>query len=252
MGVKTTVTLSKVQKLFPTLLIVDINSTSDGIIDTTYILKSKSDSYILKKYENKTKEQINIHLRLLKKLHSSNLNVPHYLTTSNDWYVFRYIHGSYIKYINYYSLKKLAILLRKIHSNTYKSYCGKDISQRIDVKAAINKQKQYYYFYKKFLPLKSMSTKRNGIIHGDISFNNILERGSIISILDFTDSADGRFSFDIAVILNSLCSHPNKAHYINYFLHVYNQNNFFKIAEKDLLEDLDNAKLFYQLLKRTV
>jgi len=252
MGVKTTITLKQVQNYFPQLNVIALTPTLEGITDTTYILHTNMKQYVLKKYENKTQEQIATHLKLLQKLHSCSIDVPQLITNVNGWYVFNYTKGTYLKTINYYSLKQIALMIKKIHQCTKKYYCDRDISERINIKDALKGQKRHYYFYKKFLPLKSIPKSQDGLIHGDIFWDNILNKGTKISIIDFSDAANGRFSFDLGVTLSSLCSHPNRRHYIDFFLKVYNQNNRFKITKYALLEDLVYAKLFYELLKRNI
>jgi len=252
MGVKTTITLKEVQALFPHLKIDSLVPTVDGIIDTTYILHASKESYVLKKYEHKTQEQIAMHLELLKKLDSCSLSVPKLITNLKEWYVFSYAQGNYLKIINYYSLRKIARIIKKIHQCTKKYYCNRDISQRINISSVLNIQKQCYYAYKKFLPLKNIPTHKDGLIHGDIYIDNILTQGAKLSIVDFSDAADGRFSFELGVALSSLCAHPNRQHYVNFFLKVYNQNSRFKITKKELLVDLEYAKLFYELLRNNI
>jgi len=252
MGVKTTITLKQVQSYFPKLNVIALTPTLEGITDTTYILHNNTKKYVLKKYENKAQKSITTHLKLLQKLHSCSLDVPKLITNVNGWYVFSYTQGSYFKTINYYSLQRIALMIKKIHHCTQKYYCNRDISERINIEYALKREKKHYYFYKKFLPLKSMSKSRDGLIHGDIFWDNILNKGTKVSIIDFSDAADGRFSFDLGVTLSSLCSHPNRKHYIDFFLKVYNQNNRLKITKHALLEDLEYAKLFYELLKRNI
>ena len=250
MGVQTPITLQEVQELFPTLKIITLEPTIDGIIDTTYLVHTSNNSFILKRYEQKTNTQINTHLNILHKLHLCKLDTPRFITESKGWYLFHFTKGNYLSTVDYSSLKKIARALQQMHKCTRQHFCDRDISERININKALQNQKKYYYHYKRFLPLKKIPKNNDGIIHGDIFFDNILENDNKIYFLDFSDAANGRFSFDLAVILSSLCSHPQRQHYINFLLHVYNQNNSFKVTKKELLSDLKYAKLFYDLLKR--
>ena len=58
MGVKTAISLKEVNLLFGSYNFTHIGPTTNGIMDTTYILKNNSSAFILKKYERDVSQKI--------------------------------------------------------------------------------------------------------------------------------------------------------------------------------------------------
>lgn len=253
MGVITKIGIKEVQELFPSFSFIKLTLTTEGLIDTTYIVEDKCKKYILKKYENKTELQIQTHLQLLKKLSLHNITVPQLISQSYPWFLYNYIDGEHPTQINYFNLQQIAICIKKIHKCTRAYSINKHIFDRINISNALHHQrKTSFYYYKKYLKLKKMDRSSDGIIHGDIFTQNIVISNNNIAIIDFIDAADGSFSFDLAVALSSLVKHPSRQHYIDYFLQVYNQTNHQKISKKTLLKKIQYAKLFYELLRKNL
>ncbi len=73
MGVKTEITLSELNLLFPSYGFTKISPTASGIIDTTYIVHTKTNGYILKRYERDIPHKIILDIRLLNNLKSVGL-----------------------------------------------------------------------------------------------------------------------------------------------------------------------------------
>jgi len=226
MGLVTKISLQEAQELFAIFSFTKLTPTTEGIIDTTYIVENSNKKYILKKYENKTPLQLQNHIEFLNRLARHNLNVPQLVAESNLWFLFNYIKGEHPTSITYFNLRQIAINTRKIHNCTRGYYVKRHIFDRINILDALKYQKKdSFYYYKKYLDLKNMQRSVDGLIHGDIFPQNILITNSNIAIIDFIDAADGSLIFDLAVALSSLAKHPNRQHHIENFENFYNQTN---------------------------
>ena len=113
MGVITKITPKEVNKLFPSYNCVKLIPTSSGIIDTTYIMQTKTSSYILKKYERDIKEKIKQDIKLLKTLKDSGLNVPVCIDNVDDWYVYEKLQGKQVNVVKTFHIQELARFLAK-------------------------------------------------------------------------------------------------------------------------------------------
>jgi len=245
MGVKSIISLEEVKRLFGDFECSSLTPTTDGVIDTTYLL----DGYILKRYERDIQEKIEYDINLLKRLKESNLNVSLALSQSDGWYLYERLEGESPKNIKLFHIQSLARFMAKLHSKTYKQDCGSHFLESYDLDAILSFTKERYFVYFKSLEsIKGYKMRSDGFIHGDVFRDNTLFHGSKIALFDFIDGGCGAFVFDIAVAL--MAFNPNKRYaHTKLFLKTYNQKAPKKIAEKELIESMRVAAKLYALLR---
>ena len=248
MGVKTIITLEKLNTLFTSYNFIKISSTTTGIMDTTYIVFTKQNSYILKHYERDIENKIIKDAKLLDELKSNSLNVSRLLDSYNGWYIYERLLGDEPKNIKTFHIQALARFLSKMHKLTYKKSLDSNFInyQELNMMLTYLKRKNYIN-YKKFINLKDIGYKNDGIIHGDIFKDNTVFYNSTIGVFDFSDSGDGSFIFDAGITLFGFKISIKKQLYLNLFLNSYNQRAKKRFTKKDLLEAMKIASDFYGL-----
>jgi len=248
MGVITLITLDEVNILFDTYNFTNLIATTSGIIDTTYIVNTKDNSYILKKYERNIKTKINLDILLLKELKSAGLNVPICLEEQDGWYLYEKLKGKQPKNIKSYHIQAIARLLAKIHQRTKNIPCTTNMIQEQEVLDSLKYTKEHYFaYYKKFEFLKKFSLKSDSIIHGDIFKDNTVFDGKKVGVFDFIDSSCGTFAFDVAVTLVGFDVKLTNHYFINLFLNNYNQHAPKKLNKKRVLYKMKVASHYYAL-----
>jgi len=248
-GVITTITLSEINAIFPSYNFTKITPTSDGVMDTTYILHTQDSSFILKKYERQMGSKIEKDRELLKTLSSAGLNVPLLLDSNKEWYLYKKLDGKVPTNIETYHIQALARFMAKLHSQTKKMPQETLFitNYKLDETLLFTK-KNFFSYYKKLQTLQTYRVKNDGFIHGDIFKDNTVFDGSKIGVFDFIDGGYGEFSFDIAV---ALVAFNGKKHplFVQLFLNTYNQKAPKKIAKDELLSMMTLASNFYALLR---
>ncbi|WP_457744636.1 phosphotransferase [Sulfurimonas sp.] len=245
MGVKTTITLLEAQKLFPSFKIVSLQATTDGVMDTTYIL----DNYVLKKYERDIQQKIQTDKKVLALLQRAALNVPTCVAQNKEWYLYEKLQGEMPKTLKLFHIQSLARFMSQMHKQTKKIQTKHLFLKNYEISELLKEIKQSHFFYfKKLHSLSNYSHPNDGFIHGDIFQDNTLFKKDKIAVFDFIDGGDGSFVFDIAVALLSFNPH-NKKTFQTQFLKTYNQNAPYKISQKQLHQEISNAAKFYSLLR---
>jgi len=249
MGVKTAISLKEVNLLFENYNFTYIEPTTNGIMDTTYILKNSSSAFILKKYERDVSQKICREKELLKHLATCNLNTPRFLVQNKEWYLYTKLKGEMPKSIQLFHIQTLARFLSTLHKVSKTFTKSAPFLQQYDINAMLTFIKKYhFYYYKKLSSLQKFHLKQEGFIHGDIFKDNTLFDGSSIAVFDFIDGGVGEFSFDIVVAL--LAFNPkNRPLHVKSFLQTYNQNSRQKIPLKEVQKQLKTAAKFYALLR---
>ena len=225
MGVKTTINLAELNRLFPSYDFDKITPTTSGIIDTTYIVHTKTESYILKKYEREIPHKIALDTKLLNELKSVGLNVPQCLEESDGWFIYEKLKGKQPTSVKSYHIQALGRFLAKMHRQTSKMRCDSNIIIEDEVTEALKYVKaNYFSYYKRFEFLKNFTHKHDAIIHGDIFKDNTIFDGRKIGVIDFIDSSCGTFAYDAAVALVGFDARVHNDYFINLFLKNYNQH----------------------------
>ena len=246
MGIKTKITLTRLNHLFPSYNVIEIIPTTTGIMDTTYIINTQTDSYILKHYDREISVLKNA--KLLDELKDAGLNVSTLLEKKDSWYIYSKLKGQEPKHIKTFHIQSLARFLAKMHKYTYK----KNLNNTFVKKQEINKMlkeilKHNYYSFKKYSSLQTINFENNGIIHGDIFKDNTVFDSSTIGVFDFSDSGDGSFAFDAGIALFGFEIDTKNRLFINLFLNTYNQNTTKKLTTKELQKYIKIASDFYGL-----
>ncbi len=248
MGVKTTINLAELNRLFVSYNFVKITPTTSGIIDTTYIVHTKTTSYILKKYERDISHKIALDTKLLNELKSVGLNVSQCLNESNGWYIYEKLKGKQPTSVKSYHIQALGRFLSKMHRETSKMRCNSNIIIEDEVTEALKYVKNNYFsYYKRFEFLKHFTHKHDAIIHGDIFKDNTIFDGRKIGVIDFIDSSCGTFAYDAAVALVGFDVREHNDYYINLFLKNYNQHAPKKLSKARVIKKMKIAANFFAL-----
>ncbi|MDF1878621.1 phosphotransferase [Sulfurimonas sp. SAG-AH-194-C20] len=243
MGVKRALTLSQVKTLFPSYTFSSLIPSTSGVMDTTYI----SDKYVIKFYERDIKEKISLDAMLLEHLSDGGLNVPQLLAHTDGWYLYDKLRGKVPKTIHLFHIQALARFMARFHAKGL--HCSEDFLKSYAIKDTLLKIKRSNYrFYKELEILKDYKPKNDGFIHGDLFRDNTVFDGQTIGVFDFIDGGNGSYVFDIAVALLSFNTSKRKS-YIRIFLNTYNQTAAKKISQKELLDTIKIASLFYGMLR---
>ena len=248
MGVVTKISLDELNALFDSYNFINIIPTTSGIIDTTYIVQTKTKSYILKRYERDIKQKIDEDTKLLKSLKSTGLNVSTCRDKKDDWYLYDKLKGTQPKSIQTFHIQSLARFLAKLHNHTKNSTCRDGIIDKNEIKELLKYVKSNFYsYYKKLSFLQDYKSKNDGLIHGDIFKDNTVFDGNKLGVFDFIDSACGSFTFDVAVVLLSFDAKKHSDYFINIFLNTYNQRAVKKLKKQEIIKYLHIAASFYAL-----
>lgn len=225
MGVQTALTLEEINTLFPSYNFTKIDPTSNGVMDTTYIVSTTHKSYILKKYERSIQNKIEADIKLLQYLKSEGLNVSHYITHFDSWYLYEKLEGREPKTIQTYHIQALARFMSRFHKIGSKLACHSNFIENYEIdKILLYIKRKHYFYYKKLQYLKNYKPRADILIHGDIFKDNTLFYKQKIAVIDFIDAGYGEAIFDIAVALLSFNSKKQSPYFINLFLNGYNQN----------------------------
>jgi homoserine kinase type II len=249
MGVKTSLTLTQAQKLFTGFEFIQLLPTKDGIIDTTYIVQGRQESYILKKYERTIDERVIFDAKFLEKLHTEGLNIPLLLASSSGWYLYKKLRGSEAKTIQYRHITALGRFLAQLHQETAKITYQENFIERYSLSTLLREIKtKHYLYYKKLYALNSLTQKCDGFIHGDIFKDNTVFDGDKIGVFDFIDGGCGTFAFELGVVMLSFNPHSRRS-YKKLLLSSYNQNAPKRVTLQELEENIKNAAKLYTLLR---
>lgn len=248
MGVKTFISLDELNGLFSSYSFTKIEPTSSGIIDTTYIVHTRTKAYILKRYERDISKKIIQDTMLLASLKSAGLNVPLCIDEKSGWYLYEKLPGQEPKNITTYHIQALGRFLARLHTKTRKMTCQSDIMQKNEISELLKyTKKEFYSYYKRLESLKGYKEENDGLIHTDIFKDNTVFDGRKIGVFDFIDSSGGSFTFDAAVALIGFGLREHNEYFINLFLRCYNQHAPKKLSKKALLEMMNTASCYYAL-----
>ena len=249
MGVITAISLEEINSLFPTYNFMNIMPTSEGIMDTTYIVSNSEKSFILKKYERDMGEKIQRDAELLKELNAVGLNVPLLIDSSNGWYLYKKLSGTQPKVIKSYHIQALARFMAEFHQQTNKKSSKTLFLESYELeKILCFTKKNFYIYFKKLQSLQNYKPKNEGFIHGDIFKDNTVFHRTKIGVFDFIDGGSGEFIFDIAVALVAFDARKHPL-FISLFLNTYNQKSPKKIEKEKLIKMMELASKFYALLR---
>jgi len=202
MGIKTIIKNSELPKAYQNYTLI---KTKDGNSDTVYFM---DDKYVLKVFENKTIQTIQNELYVLELC--KNLPVPKlysevFYIDDKPAIVYEKCDGKSLKISKIEHIKQIAIFLKKFHRTTKdKSLNGIEYYSEDYLLSLIKKTKnnKFQDIYNSI----NIKLKHDGIIHGDIFYDNaIFKDDKLKCIIDFTESCNGDFIFDLAVVAIIWC-----------------------------------------------
>jgi len=245
-GVKTQISVAKLQQLFPSYGFTKLTPTTSGVIDTTYIAYTPTTSYILKYFERDIEQKVAKDALLLKELQRQGLNVPRHLSASQGWHLYTRLKGVSPSRVRAYHLQALAQFLSTMHKERRVSSFG--AKRALPIKKELHYVKKHYFsYYKCMLFLKSFRDRDEALIHGDIFKDNTLFEGKKIGVIDFIDSFRGSFAFDVGVALVGFDVKLTDEYSLSLFLNTYNQKRVKKLSKVEAREMMRVASFYYGL-----
>ncbi|MEA3352992.1 MAG: phosphotransferase [Campylobacterota bacterium] len=187
----------------------NLSVTINGISDSVYFLGEK---YILKIFENADKTTVNNEQKLLLILDS--LKVPkvidHFHIANKESLIYSRIEGKSIKKPNLSHIKQLGEFLKKLHTLTKnRSLSNRKLFTKKNLKQLIlnSQNKQLLKYFNSI----SIVLKNDGIIHGDLFYDNAnFYKGTLSGVYDFSEACNGDFTFELAVVSISWCFDKKK------------------------------------------
>ena len=220
--------LSYINKNFEDKKFISFKGIKKGIENTNYLLRSKNKKYILTIFEKRvTKKEIPFFIKLMDKLHASNINCPKPLRNTNGKYLIKlknktacivtFLNGKDKKTLNLKNCYDVGKTVGEMHSSIKKIKLYRKNSMGIknlgpllkSIKFKTKKFTKIEKFLKKnFSDIKRKWPKKlpSGIIHGDLFIDNIFfKKNKISGIIDFYFAANDYFMYEIAICINALC-----------------------------------------------
>jgi homoserine kinase type II len=205
MGIKRVVDIHDLQDI---IQVGKILPTTDGASDTVYIL---DDKYILKIFENSHLNHLENEIHLLQLCNtlpvSKLVNNTIYSIQDKPALLYYKCDGQSITEVEEIHIKQIAFFLQQLHRTTSNVKSSnpqiftKDYLQQLIV------QTRYAPFQTIFNSLDDLSLSHDGIIHGDLFIDNALfENDTLSCVIDFSETCNGDFIFDLAVCAISWCT----------------------------------------------
>ena len=200
----------------------------EGIENTNYFFKTKSNNCILTIYENKITERIkgknlSFFVDLVNFLIKEKFPCPKILFNNNNkqlnsyknkhFTIIDFVNGKVAKNINSQHCYKLGKILATLHKKSlkFKKKKRNDFSlnewNKLIKKIKLSKNKSLFLrkeiqYIKKSWPKKLPS----GIIHGDLFPDNVFfKNNKIIGIIDLSNACNDFFLYDLSICINSWC-----------------------------------------------
>ncbi|MEY4505227.1 MAG: hypothetical protein RL154_1524 [Pseudomonadota bacterium] len=202
--------------------------TKNGVSDTTYILyTAKNKKFVLKVFESASLKQINQEMALLKELKSSLVAVPigkPRLITGKLSLLYPFLNGLHPDKINILQTASIGLFLANLHNKNLKT---KPPIKAINAQCLdILKNIDFTPFAKYGNLLEQLvKTPVDGVIHGDLFFDNALFcSNKLCGVLDFSEATKGSFAFDIGTAAFGFCFEGNILNFdkLNSMLNTYN------------------------------
>ena len=200
----------------------------EGIENTNYFFKTKSNKYVLTIYENKITERIKeknlfFFVELINFLRKVKFPCPKILYNNNNkqlnsyknkqFTIIDFVKGKIEKKISIQHCYKLGKILATLHKKTLRfkkerknnfslNEWSKSIKKiKLSKKESIFLKKEINYI-KKNWPKKLPK----GIIHGDLFPDNVFfKNNNIVGIIDLSNACNDFFCYDLSICINSWC-----------------------------------------------
>ena len=201
MGIKQTIQKSDLPKKYQHYNLIP---TIHGITDSVYLLDNK---FVLKIFEFNSLDKIKNEQKLLHYLEDLCIAQIVDIFKIKDKYcaIYTFIDGVSLKILNETQIEQIGLFLKKFHNLTKnKTINNKQIFTKEYLKQLIIKTKNQTFL--KLFNNIDITLKNDGIIHGDLFFDNMKFKDAKLSgVYDFSQACNGDFLFDLAVVCISLC-----------------------------------------------
>ena len=220
--------IAYINKKFEVNKIINFKGIKQGIENTNYLLKSRSNKFILTIFEKRvSQKEIPFFMKLMDQLNNSKINCPKPLKNKSGNYLIRiknktacivsFLKGKDKKKLNLKNCFDIGKIIAQIHLSSKKIKLYRKNSMGIkNLNPLLNSIKfksKKFINLEKFLKNNFRDIKKkwpkelpNGIIHGDLFIDNIFfENNKLSGIIDFYFAANDYFMYEIAICVNALC-----------------------------------------------
>ena len=201
----------------------------EGIENTNYFFKTKSNKCVLTIYENKITERIkgknlSFFIDLINFLRKEKFPCPKILYNNDNkqlnsyknkqFTIIDFVKGKLAKKINSQHCYKLGKILATLHKKSLKFKKKKRNDFSLNewdklIKKKIKLSKDESFFLKKEIKYIKKNWPKNlpsGIIHGDLFPDNVFfKKNKIVGIIDLSNACNDFFCYDLSICINSWC-----------------------------------------------
>ncbi len=234
MVVKTKFTKKDITKILSEYLIGDLisfESTAKGTVQTNIFIKTTKAKFVLRYYENRSKNSVLFEVNLIKYLKDKKYPCPkifknkkrQFISIYNHkpYVIFEFIEGKHVKRPNKYQkkelIKKVAELqnLTKNYPSQYKRYrlnyniatCKKLAEGELKRLKTIDSKEKEKWIKSELNNLELPKSLPKGICHCDFHFSNILfKNGEFNALIDFDDANYTYTTFDLICLIEPFIS----------------------------------------------
>jgi homoserine kinase type II len=206
-GVKTVITL---EDLPSSLEITSLEASSDGVMDSVYFLNG---ARVLKIFEKAGEKAVKEELKLLAHCETLPVAKPEgeiFSVQNKPALIYERCHGESLKCAEMDQIRQIGEFLRGFHTRTAARH---STNERLFEKSRLEQmiRETDMALFDEILKKIDLPLRNDGIIHGDLFLDNALfEGGSLSCVIDFTQSCNGDFWFDLAVVDLSWCDNETK------------------------------------------
>ena len=199
----------------------------NGTVQTNYLLKTTSDRFVFRYYENRSANSVLFESNLIKYLKGKNYPCPDLFKNKHGKYVgiykgkpyviFEFVEGRHLKNPNENQKRELIKRVAELHSITsgYKpknkkyrwnysvELCRELASQEAQKLNTTNSKEKLIWLENELSNLKLPKSLPKGICHCDFHFSNVLfKNGKFNALIDFDDANYTFLIFDLASLIN--------------------------------------------------
>lgn len=221
--------ISQINKKFNFGKIISFKGIKKGVENTNYLLKTKTNKYILTLFEKRVDQKdIPFFMKLMKQLNKSEIKCPRPLNDNMGNYQFKikkktacivsFLEGKDKRQLSYKNCFDIGKYIAQMHVITKKLTLFRKNSLAINKLDTLFKNinfkkiklidnlESFLYFNLKEIKKKWPKKLPTGIIHGDLFIDNIFfKKNKISGIMDFYFSGNDFYIYELAICINALC-----------------------------------------------
>ncbi len=221
--------ISQINKKFNFGKIISFKGIKKGVENTNYLLKTKTNKYILTLFEKRVDQKdIPFFMKLMKQLNKSEIKCPRPLNDNMGNYQFKikkktacivsFLEGKDKRQLSYKNCFDIGKYIAQMHVITKKLTLFRKNSLAINKLDTLFKNinfkkiklidnlESFLYFNLKEIKKKWPKKLPTGIIHGDLFIDNIFfKKNKISGIIDFYFSGNDFYIYELAICINALC-----------------------------------------------